>query len=86
LQNKLLEAMAMQIPCITSRLAFQALNATPGEDLMVAETPEEYIRHILFLLNNPEKAKEIGIKGRVFVHNNFSWENESAKIEMLLKK
>jgi sugar transferase (PEP-CTERM/EpsH1 system associated) len=86
LQNKLLEAMAMEIPCITSPLAFRALNAKAGEDLLVAETPDEYVNQILFLLNNPGKAREIGINGRVFVHNNFSWENESAKIEALLKK
>ena len=84
LQNKLLEAMAMQIPCITSPLAFQALNAKAGEEILVAKTPEEYVKHILFLLNNPEKAREIGINGRCFVHNNFSWERETAKIEKLI--
>ena len=86
LQNKLLEAMAMQIPCITSPLAFQALNARPGEDILVAETPEEYVKHILFLLNNPVKARETGINGRRFVQNNFSWEKECRKIEELITK
>jgi len=85
LQNKLLEAMAMQIPCITSPLAFLALNAKSGEDIMVAETPKEYVQHILFLLNNPEKAREIGLNGCRFVHNNFSWERETAKIEALIE-
>jgi sugar transferase (PEP-CTERM/EpsH1 system associated) len=86
LQNKLLEAMAMEIPCITSPLAFRALNAKSGIHLLVAETPDEYVKHILFLLNNPEKAREIGKNARTFVQQNFSWEKESAKIEALLKK
>ncbi len=86
LQNKLLEAMAMQIPCITSPLAFQALKARSGHDLLVAETPEEYVKHILFLLNNPGKAREIGLNGHRFVHENFSWERETAKIEALIEK
>ena len=86
LQNKLLEAMAMQIPCITSPLAFQALNAKQGEDILVAETPDEYVKHILFLLGNPDKAWEIGLNGCRFVHDNFSWERETAKIEALVEK
>jgi len=84
LQNKLLEAMAMQIPCITSPLAFQALKAKSGEEILVAETPEEYVKQILFLLDNPDKAKEIGLNGYRFVHDNFSWERETAKIEKLM--
>jgi len=86
LQNKLLEAMAMQIPCITSPLAFQALNAKAGVDILVAETPDEYVKHVLFLLGNPEKAREIGLSGHRFVHENYSWERETAKIEALINK
>ena len=86
LQNKLLEAMAMKVPCITSPLAFQALNARSGEEILVAGTPEEYVRHILFLFNNPDKAREIGLNGHRFVHENFSWERECRKIEALIKK
>jgi sugar transferase (PEP-CTERM/EpsH1 system associated) len=86
LQNKLLEAMAMQIPCITSPLAFQALNARDGEDILVAHTPKEYAAHILMLLNNPEKARQIALNGYNFVQKNFSWEAETAKIEKLLNK
>lgn len=86
LQNKLLEAMAMQIPCITSPLAFQALHARAGTDILVASTPEEYVNHILFLLNNPEKAKEIGMNGYRFVHEHFSWEKETQKIEALIER
>jgi polysaccharide biosynthesis protein PslH len=86
LQNKLLEAMAMQIPCITSPLAFQALNARAGEDILVAQTPEEYASHILMLLKNPEKARQIALNGYNFVLRNFSWETETAKIEELFTK
>ena len=86
LQNKLLEAMAMQIPCITSPLAFQALNARDGEDILVAHTPKEYAAHILMLLNNPEKARQIAINGYNFVQKNFSWDTETAKIEKLLEQ
>ena len=86
LQNKLLEAMAMQIPCITSPLANQALQAKENIEILIAETPEEYLKHILMLLNDPELARKIALKGYEFVLNNFSWEKESEKIDALITK
>lgn len=84
LQNKLLEAMAMKIPCITSPLAFRALHAREGIEILVAETPGDYAAHVLMLLENPEKADEIAQNGYDFVRKNFSWRSETAKIENLM--
>jgi sugar transferase (PEP-CTERM/EpsH1 system associated) len=84
LQNKLLEAMAMQIPCITSPLANQALLAKENEEILIAGTPEAYAQHILFLLNNPEKANQIAKAGYEYILKNFTWEAETDKIEKLL--
>lgn len=86
LQNKILEAMAMKIPCITSPLAFQALNARDGEEILVADTPQSYANHILTLLDNPEKADQIAKKGLTFVHENYSWEKETNKIQELISR
>jgi sugar transferase (PEP-CTERM/EpsH1 system associated) len=86
LQNKLLEAMAMQIPCITSPLANQALQAKENEEILIADTPEAYAHHILFLLDNPEKAGQIARAGYEYILSNFSWEAETDKIEQLLHK
>ena len=73
LQNKLLEAMAMQIPCVTSTLANNALQAKPELEILIARTPEEYAKHILDLLANPEKANKIALAGHQLVKNEFSW-------------
>jgi sugar transferase (PEP-CTERM/EpsH1 system associated) len=83
LQNKLLEAMAMQIPCITSPLANQALQAKENEEILIADTAEDYARHILFLLDNPVKAEQIAKAGYDYILRNFSWEAETDKIEQL---
>ena len=85
LQNKILEAMAMKIPCITSPLAFQALGAVAGEDILVASTPEEYANHIVALLNDPKLADRIAENGYRFVTGHFSWEAETAKIDALIR-
>jgi sugar transferase (PEP-CTERM/EpsH1 system associated) len=83
LQNKLLEAMAMGLPCITSTLANKALNATANEHLLIADNAEEYIEHIKHLLENGSFYSKISENGKAFVKQNFSWELSVQKLENL---
>jgi glycosyltransferase involved in cell wall biosynthesis len=85
LQNKLLEAMAMQLPCVTSTLANNAIGAKHNNQIMVADTPEEYAKHIIELLENEAKAKQIALNGYRFVINNFNWQSTTAQLEKLMK-
>jgi sugar transferase (PEP-CTERM/EpsH1 system associated) len=75
MQNKLLEAMAMGLPCVTTPLASEALDVTPGQELLVGSTAEELTEHIKYLLTNPNDAKIIGEQGRNMVSNTYSWES-----------
>jgi sugar transferase (PEP-CTERM/EpsH1 system associated) len=86
LQNKLLEAMAMQLPCVTSTLANNALGAKPNEQILVADTPQEYSAHIATLLQNETRAKEIAMNGYQFVISKFNWESTTAMLEKLFVK
>lgn len=83
LQNKLLEAMAMQLPCVTSTLANNALGAKPNEQILVADTPEQYVECIVSLLQDEAKAKRIGMNGYTFVTNHFNWLNATRILERL---
>lgn len=83
LQNKLLEAMAMQLPCVTSTLANNAIGAKPNEQIMVADTPQQYVQCIIELLQDEAKAKRIANNGYIFAINNFNWQSSTAKLEKL---
>ena len=84
LQNKLLEAMAMRIPCITSTLANNAVGAEEGNAILVGNSPEEYASHILALLNDPAERDRIAQNGHDFVHTHFDWDQASARLERLI--
>lgn len=75
LQNKLLEAMSMGLPCITTPLAQKALGGVPGTDLMVAACPNELAQAILTLLQNPQLAATVAEAGKRFVRQNYHWES-----------
>jgi polysaccharide biosynthesis protein PslH len=83
LQNKLLEAMSMQLPCITSELANQALGAKQNIEILVGSTPEVYANHIIHLLKDDSFAKKLAESGNAFIRNTFSWENTAKQLESL---
>ena len=74
LQNKLLEAMSMKMPCITSSLCNSALKAVPGIEILIGDSPEQVADHIISLLNNPGLSEKIATAGYDFVHRKYSWE------------
>lgn len=80
LQNKLLEAMALGIPCITSPLANNALGAIDGEQILLADSEATFINHIQFLLSHPEDAKRIAKNGTTFVKDNYDWKATTQKL------
>jgi len=84
LQNKLLEAMAMKLPCITSQLANNALGATHKENILIGNKPTEYADHILALLNDDSFNNTIANNGFSFVKKNYTWEGTTAILEKLI--
>jgi sugar transferase (PEP-CTERM/EpsH1 system associated) len=84
LQNKLLEAMAMQIPAITSPLANDALNARDGKEILIGKTPQDYADHILKLLEDPMQNEYIARNGYHFVHRHYNWVAATKKLEDLI--
>ena len=85
LQNKLLEAMAMELPCITSKLANNALQATPNESILIGQTPQDYADLIIELLNNDKLASDIALSGKKYVQSTFSWEESSKRLYQVME-
>ena len=86
LQNKLLEAMSLGIPCITSNLCNESLGATHMKNIIIGNSVEQYISQILNILSNPELISEIEKNGREFVNKKFSWESSNKILLEILKR
>lgn len=84
LQNKLLEAMAMKIPAITTPLANQALGAKEGQEILVGSTAEELASLILQILENENLARTLSEYGYQFIHKNYNWEAATQGLEELI--
>jgi sugar transferase (PEP-CTERM/EpsH1 system associated) len=84
LQNKLLEAMAMELPCVASPLANRPLKAVDSESIKIADNAESYAAAILAILNDQTHAEALGRNGRTFVKKNFSWSESAAQLESVM--
>ncbi|MBU0488167.1 MAG: glycosyltransferase [Bacteroidetes bacterium] len=80
-QNKLLEAMAMGVPCVTSVLANNAMGATDGIEVLLGDSPRVFSEKILQLLRSEPLCKEVGESGRRFVKTNYTWESSVGLLE-----
>ena len=85
LQNKLLEAMSMKIPSITTPLANDALQAKNGKEILIGNDATGLAQHIIDLLSNKKLNDEIAEAGYNFVHQHYSWDKASVKLEKAMR-
>ena len=82
-QNKILEAMAMELPCITTPHVLSGFpeHDTAAPPLVLAESPTATAHAIDELLTNKSKCAEIGKKSRIWIEKNSSWEAQARLLE-----
>ncbi|MFQ2076617.1 glycosyltransferase family 4 protein [Aeromonas veronii] len=73
-QNKILEYMALGIPTITSSTGLEGLFAKEGESILVADSPDSYVKHILELKNDIRLAEVIAQNALRYVKEQHSWD------------
>ena len=73
MQNKILEAMALGVPSITTTLANNAIMATHQETIWVADTRESIILGIETLLSNEAMYEKIKGNAKEFVRERYNW-------------
>ncbi len=71
---KIMEAMAMGKAVVSTPAGLHGLAFHPGEDVIVAETPEEMARVIAQLIEDPYKRLFIERQARQTVEQEFDWD------------
>lgn len=72
IQNKVLEAMAMEKVVIVTPQGFEGIHAIPGTEMLLVESAQEMINTIPEVLEGD--YKEMGKAARSRVQSDFSWE------------
>ncbi|MFX0134656.1 MAG: glycosyltransferase [Candidatus Hodarchaeota archaeon] len=77
---KVLNAMALEKAVVTTSIGAEGIKVKLDEDIMIADTPQEFAEKTIYLLRHPEEAKIMGIKGRKVIEKHYSWESIGMKM------
>ncbi len=83
IQNKVLEAMAMATPVITTSKTLGALQVQANRELLVADSPQAMAASALQLLADGELRRHVGDAGRHYVETCHDWRKAVEKLEQL---
>ena len=86
LQNKLLEAMSMGIPCVTTPLANDALGARNNSEVLLGNNAGQLAAAIVRLLDDEALRNAMAENAGRFVREHFSWEACGEQLEAVLRR
>jgi glycosyltransferase involved in cell wall biosynthesis len=75
IQSKILNYLALGIPCVTSDVGLEGLNAVDGHDLLVYRKPEEAVDLILKLHESSSVRNTMAENGRRYVEKAHDWKS-----------
>ncbi|GAB6072772.1 glycosyltransferase family 4 protein [Venenivibrio stagnispumantis] len=86
IQNKVLESMALGTINIVSSLAAKPIGAKHGEHFFVCDKPDEIVKLINYIYQNPEKYEMIKKNAREYIRNNFTWSIYEKKLLRIIEE
>ncbi|MBL8044986.1 MAG: glycosyltransferase [Anaerolineales bacterium] len=70
---KLLEAMAMRKPIVSTTVGAEGFAVRSGQELLLADAPDTFAQAVVELLRNPALGEKLSAAGYVFVRTHYDW-------------
>src|SRR5450432_1721285 len=83
---KILEAMAMGRPVVSTSLGAEGIAAQPGTDILIADDATGFARAVGRVLDEPVLAAQLGARGRALVETHYSWEAAGGRLEAFFQE
>jgi glycosyltransferase involved in cell wall biosynthesis len=71
---KVLQAMAMGKAIVSTRLGCEGFDVVPGQELVIADTPDQFASAVLQLLRDPDRRLRLGRVARGFAGSKYDWQ------------
>lgn len=71
---RILEAFARAMPVVTTTVGLEGIDARPEEEVLVADTPAEYARRVIELMQDPALQERLAINGRRLAERCYDWQ------------
>jgi polysaccharide biosynthesis protein PslH len=83
---RILEAFARAAPVVTTTVGLEGIDARPGVDVMIADTPEEFAASVVRLLRENDLQQRLSRNGRRLVEEKYDWQVVLGKLDDLYKQ
>jgi polysaccharide biosynthesis protein PslH len=84
--NKVAEGFAVGTAVVATPLACGDLPVKSGEELLIAESAEEFAKHTVTLLRDSGLRKQLALRARRLVDQQYDWEIVSRKMETVMQE
>ena len=81
---KIYESMAAGVPVLSTTVGAEGLDCRDGRDIMLADSPEDFARRAVELLNDAGRRREIADAALDRVITSFSWNAATRRFEEIL--
>jgi sugar transferase (PEP-CTERM/EpsH1 system associated) len=79
-RNKILEAWAMAKPVVSTSLGAEGLAIRPGENILLADEPDQFAQCVLNLLDDRPLRTRLAQAGRRWVESRYAWSVMAAEL------
>ena len=86
IQNKILQAMACELPVIASSMGAEGILYENGINILIADTQDEFISQVERITQDTGLRQSIGQNGRRLIEDHYSWESHLMVMDDILKK
>lgn len=87
IKNKILESLSMGKPSVITSIAAEGIpELKDGENILIADKPQEFAEKIKILLENEQIYKKIAINGRKLIEENYTWNKIVSRFNEEFKK
>jgi len=83
---KILAAMASGLPVISSQTGVEGLDLEDEKHVLIANTPEEFVKETIRILKNPDLYENIRKASYELAVKKYSWKHIAEKLEIVYKK
>jgi glycosyltransferase involved in cell wall biosynthesis len=82
---RILEALALAMPLVTTTVGLEGIDAQPGEEVLVADTAEDFAAQVIRLMGDEDLQVKLAENGRRLAERFYDWRVVLTKLDQVIR-